>query len=247
MTIPAQIETPNPASTEGAQPNEGERTYGGFKTVEELEAAYAASQKPADDKPGTNADRVIPEGGDEGNEGDEGGDDGVSDVLKAAGLNQEDFSKEFADTGKLSDESFTKLEKAGFSRDMVRVYLAGLTAEQTTYEAALYAPAGGKDKYVEATKWAAKNFNATEIKAFNDAVTSGDSARASLAVSGLMARARGGKPSLINGRANGEPAAQAFRSEAEVTKAMADPRYRTDPAYRADIAARLRVSDVFNR
>jgi hypothetical protein len=38
-----------------------------------------------------------------------------------------------------------------------------------------------------------------------------------------------------------------FRSNAEVTAAMKDPRYESDPAYRQDISDRLERSDLFKQ
>jgi hypothetical protein len=38
--------------------------------------------------------------------------------------------------------------------------------------------------------------------------------------------------------------AQGFRSQAELVRAMSDPRYDNDPAYRADVAAKLEMSDL---
>ena len=35
-----------------------------------------------------------------------------------------------------------------------------------------------------------------------------------------------------------------FRSQAEVVKAMSDPRYENDPAYRMDIMQKLERSDI---
>jgi hypothetical protein len=37
---------------------------------------------------------------------------------------------------------------------------------------------------------------------------------------------------------------QGFRSQAELVRAMSDPRYDSDPAYRADVAAKLEISDL---
>ena len=45
----------------------------------------------------------------------------------------------------------------------------------------------------------------------------------------------------------GKPArstTEGFRSQAELVRAMSDPRYDTDPAYRADVAATLEASNI---
>ncbi len=219
--------------------NEGERTFAGFKTVEELEAAYTALQAPA--APGTNAERVIPPKP----EGD-GTDAEVTDALKSAGLDQSKYTNEFAETGELSEDSYTELAKAGFPREMVARYVRGLREEQSDYESALHTPAGGKDAYTKLVQWASANLDDADIKAYNDAITSGDVARAKLAVTGLVARSKAdARPALLNGKSAASDGVKPFASRAQVNEAMRDPRYRTDPAYRTEVAERLRVSDVY--
>jgi hypothetical protein len=55
--------------------------------------------------------------------------------------------------------------------------------------------------------------------------------------------AQGYDGQMLTGKA---PAAQqqGFRSQAELVRAMSDPRYDNDPAYRADVAAKLEASDL---
>ncbi|CAD2254809.1 hypothetical protein QSH46_021735 [Xanthomonas arboricola pv. juglandis] len=152
-TQPAQV------VADGTEGQQTERLYGGkYKTVEELEAAYAAAATPAD--PAGNAglkaakEAATVEG--EGNGGD-ANEAAAADALKAAGLDQTVFTQEFAETGTISEESFKSLEKAGFPKELVGVYLDGLKARQSTYEAGIFAPAGGKDGYTKLLEWAGKN------------------------------------------------------------------------------------------
>jgi hypothetical protein len=229
---------------------EGERTYAGFKTVEELEAAYAtlsANGAPAADPTkltvtpdkGENA-----EGSEEGEKSKAEGDAEVKDALTAAGLKQDDFTREFTETGTLSDESKDKLEKAGFPRAMVETYLSGLRANQTAYEAQVFEPVGSREAYKELIGWAGKNLDDAEIDAFNEAINSGNAAKAKLAVAGLAQRrgspARPG--SLLTGKTGGQDAVKPYASQAEVRSAINDPRYRSDPAYRKQHEARLMAS-----
>lgn len=215
---------------------DGGRLYAGrFKTVEEMEQAFLASQQ-TQQKSSEGSPATI----------DESGDEGVKNVLTAAGLNQDEFTKEFEANGDLSEDSYKKLEKHGFPREMVQVYVEGLKARQSAYSAAVYGPAGGEQGYNELIAWAKANLNAEQKRAFNEAVTSGDVNRASLAVQGLVAMRGGNKPQFLNGKAtSAEVGPQPFKSQAQVVEAMRDPRYRRDPAYRKEVADRLRVSPVF--
>lgn len=247
---------------EGEQQNsgqDGERTYAGFKTVEELEAAYAAisanGSPPVDAQPLTvkaskseNADGAAE--GDKAKTDDDKakveGDAEVKDALTAAGLSQDEFTREFTETGTLSDESKTKLEKAGFPRAMVETYLSGLRANQTAFEAQLFEPVGSRESYKALVKWAGDNLDDAEIDAFNEAVTSGNVAKAKLAVAGLAQR-RGGTATrpgtLLSGKTGGNDGVQPYQSQAEVRAAINDSRYRSDPAYRRNHEARLMASN----
>jgi hypothetical protein len=230
-------------NAEGGTSAAEERLFGGeFKTVEELEAAYAASKTPAvaQEEDAEAAAAAAAEAA-----ADEDKDKAVADALTSAGLDQTVFTEEFASTGTLSEDSFKSLADKGYPRELVDVYLDGLKARQANYQNAVYGPAGGESGYKEILAWAGKNLEADEIAAFNDAVTSGDAARAKLAVAGLTAQAKGTRaPSLLQGRATAggiEP----FKSRVEVQNAMRDPRYARDPAYRNEISERLRVSEVY--
>lgn len=215
----------------------GERLFGGkFKSVEELEAAYAELSKPADDKGGKGGPATI----------DDASEDDARDALARAGLNLDDFANEFNTTGSLSEDSYKKLQDAGYPKELVDVYVDGLRARVQSYEAAVYAPAGGKDGYAALIQWAKTNLNAEQKRAFNEAVQSGDAGRASLAVQGLVAL-RGGNGRLLNGKtaAGADVGPKPFQSAAQVVEAMRDPRYHRDPAYRKEVSERLAVSPLF--
>lgn len=226
---------------------EGQRLYGGkYATVEELEAAYAATTAATVGNDGLTAKK-------EDAANDEGTSDGeaaaaASDALKAAGLDQNKYTQEFATGGDLSAESYAELEAKGFSRELVDVYMDGMKSRRAAYEADVFAPAGGKEGYGKLLAWAGKNLDDASISAFNDAVTSGDRARAKLAVSGLSAQFKGtsaAPAALLNGKSGSSASVQPFASRDEVHTAMRDPRYRSDPAYRAQVAERLRDSTAY--
>lgn len=236
---------------EGQQPTqetpkeEGERLYGGqFKTVEELEAAFLAAQKPAEDEPKGEQDE--PKGEQDELTIGEADEDDARDALARAGLDLNEFSEEFNTNGELSEDSYKKLEAAGFPKDLVDVYVDGLRARVQSYENAVYEPAGGKDNYAALVQWAKTNLSAEQKRAFNDAVQSGDAGRAALAVQGLVAL-RGGSSRLLHGKtaASADSGAKPFQSTAQVVQAMRDPRYHRDPAYRKEVSERLAVSPLF--
>jgi hypothetical protein len=170
----------------------------------------------------------------------------VEQVVENAGLQLTDLTREFEQTGQLSDDSYEKLGKAGISRDYVDAYIRGQEALITQYQGEVFNVAGGKDGYTAMIQWASQNLSAEEIEAFNATVNSGNVEQAKMAVKGLHARfgsSEGNEPHLVTGQAG--PSEGVFRSTSELVSAMADPRYKADPAYRADVEKKLARSSIF--
>ena len=106
--------------------------------------------------------------------------------------------------------------------------------------------AGGDQEYSNMLQWAEKNLNAQEINMFDQVMEKGDPLAAFFAVRSLAYRyddARGVEGKMITGNAP-KTSGEQFRSQAEVVKAMSDPRYDNDPAYRQDIMQKLERSNV---
>jgi len=228
-----------PKTTPGAPPQTPpERLYGGqYKTVEELEAAYAALNTP------TPPDPAPPKGPatiEEHTSAD------AADALSRAGLNLDEFAEEFNTKGALSTDSYTKLQQAGFPKELVDVYVDGLKARLQGFEASVYSPVGGKAEYESLIQWAKSNVSDEHKRVFNEAIQSGDKDRAALAVQALIAL-RGGNARLLTGKTSSPDAGvQPYPSQAQAVAAVRDPRYRTDPAYRAQHDARLSITPLFN-
>ena len=94
--------------------------------------------------------------------------------------------------------------------------------------------------------WATKTLTKQEINMFDTVMERGDALAAFFAVRSLAYRyedATGRDGKMVTGSAPKESGDQ-FRSQAEVVKAMSDPRYENDPAYRQDIMKKLERSDV---
>jgi hypothetical protein len=167
--------------------------------------------------------------------------------LQKQGLDMNEFSQEFAQKGELSQESYEKLAKAGFDKNLVDTYIAGQQARASQYEGTIKAEVGGDERYGQIVEWARANMTPGEIAAYNNAVSSGDANQAKLAVLGLSAqydKANGSEPNrLIGGGKAG--ADDVFESTAQVTEAMRDPRYKSDPAFRAKVQSKLNRSNVF--
>ena len=159
-------------------------------------------------------------------------------------------ASEFYDqNGQLSEDSIEELSKLD-SRELISAYMdfynqsvsqvqaKEIAADQ---QAAVKQIAGGEQGYTEMIGWAAENLDASEIDAFNSVANSGNVAALRFAVEALNNRyksAEGYEAPLVTGRRSA-PAVKAYRSQAELARDIADPRYSSDPAFRADVEAKL--------
>jgi len=252
-------ETP-PVSTEDLQTlaknetDENGLILGKFKSVEDLAASY----KELEGKLGTvteedqATEETQEESTDEFNPEEYYG-DGLASVLEEVGIDAQDITKRFTDTGDISEDDYSKLGEAGFSKQVVDTYLDGLrgVAEgdeiPTQQIQNIKDSVGGDESYEQMANWCQENLSEQEVKAFDKITETADAPVIQLAVEGLYSRyqnAMGVEPDLVTGRpaANGPTP---FQSSAEVQAAVDDPRYGKDVAYTQSVYARYEGSDVF--
>lgn len=249
--VEAQQEASQERYTKASQiDDEDARFAGKYKSAEELEKAYLELQRklgerPADEDEGDEDEEPV-EGEEEASEEEEveEGDEEPSEVLQAL----EAASREF-DEGGISDATLDALSQLD-SRTLVETWAeyissqkeqaakAQLNQEQTTQ---IYQAVGGEEAYGEMVDWAAKNLSPDEIAAYDSVVNGGDYNATYWAVQGLRSRfadSVGVEGKVYSGARAPKPA-DGFRSQSELARAIADPRYRDDPAYRIDVQEKL--------
>lgn len=104
---------------------------------------------------------------------------------------------------------------------------------------------GGEQQYGQMMAWAQEALSEQEISMYDAVMDRGDPLACYFAVNALAFRyqeAQGYDGQMLTGKAPSQQ--QGFRSQAELVRAMSDPRYDSDPAYRADVAAKLEISDL---
>jgi hypothetical protein len=112
-------------------------------------------------------------------------------------------------------------------------------------ELQLLTSVGGPEFYNQALKWAAENLSQEEIDAYDGILGTGDRGAVAFAVKSLVQqfKANGdydGAP--VSGKAVKGQGTKPFRSQAELARAINNPKYREDPAYRLDVERRLAAS-----
>ena len=226
-TIPQE---PSEAAESGEALERPEWLDSKFNSAEELQRAYNELQSKLGEAPA--AEEATP--------------------AEEAGISTEalaPFAEEYYAQGTLSENSFSKLEGMGLSRDLVTAFMEGQQAVQAAELQKIYAQAGGQDAYQQALVWAAASMSPEEIAAYNDQVESGDINTASVAVRGLMAMYSQGSPTannptLMKSEPAGPGGASAYDSVAQLVADMQKPEYKTDPAFRAKVAQRLERTNV---
>ncbi len=230
---------------------------GKFKTVEDLAASY----KELEGKLGS-TDTSEEEEGEEVTEENESETDyhqiygdGLAEVLDEVGIDPEDITNRFIENGNISDDDYTKLAEGGFSRQVIDTYLDGVRSQGNVEEIArgeisnIKEIAGGDQGYEQMKSWANENLSQDEITAFDNLTATASAPAIRLAVQGLYSQysnAMGIEPDLVSGRPSSNGLAP-YRSAAEVTAAMSDPRYGKDMTYTGTVQEKLRGSDVFRR
>lgn len=217
-----------------------------FATPEDMAKAYAALEgKLGGKKEGD--DTVAAGEGEDAAETKEGVDEAAKQAVQAAGLDMNALGNKIAQNGDLDAADYAKLEQQGISKEMVQSYVAGQQAIAQQLVARMHETVGGEETFNNILTWAGENLSKEEIAAFNTTIDSGSEASIRLALQGLDARFRaagGAAPKLVGAPRTAAASGDVFRSTAEITKAMADPRYARDPAYRADVMRKLERSSV---
>jgi len=226
------------------------RFAGKYKSAEELEKAYLELQRKLGEK-GTIEDEVEAEETNEQvseevsqEDDDAEGDEDISEALQTLVAASNEF-----DEGGLSQDTIEKLSQLD-SRTLVetwadyiksqrdQVQQAQLTEEQA---ASIRDAVGGADNYQEMLGWAADNLSPDEIAAYDGVMNGGDYGAMYWAAQGLKARfaSDAGYEGARYTGARAPKAEPGFRSQAELARAISDPRYKDDPAYRIDVQEKL--------
>ena len=173
--------------------------------------------------------------------------DNAEKAVENAGLSMDTLQQEYNESGQLNDKSYEALAKAGIPKDYVDAFIKGQEAIATQTANTLKQEVGGDEAYKNMMTWASENLNEAEINAYNRTVNGKDIEATKLAIAGLNAKyknAEGIEPNLARGDRPSTSNATGYRSWAEVTAAMSDPRYSKDVAYQADVQAKLKNSKL---
>ena len=227
---------------EAMQEAEDSRLAGKYKNAQELEKAYIELEKKLGTQEKTDAPTEDSQEPPEPEAKKEDTPDETSTIL--------DELWEQAKDNKYSDDTIEQLNKMS-SSDIAKMHLQYRAKNQprdlTENDVKeLKGIVGGDENYKNMMDWATKSLNKQEVDMFDAVMERGDPLAAFFAVRSLAYRyndAVGFDGKMVTGKAPKQNN-DVFRSQAEVVRAMGDPRYEKDPAYRQDIMDKLQRSDV---
>ena len=170
-----------------------------------------------------------------------------ADKLKQEADKKVDVSsieQEFLDKGELSEDTYSKLAEAGFSKETVDMYIEGRKAVADKNTQKVYDLTAGESNYQSMIKWAADNLSQSEIQSFNDAIATEGTMQ--IAVEGLYARylKNSSQEPAVNLGGETSSSTNGYESKAQMIEDMQNPKYKSDPAFRKQVENKLRVSNL---
>lgn len=233
---------------EELQAEQQDMLAGKFRDAEELEKAYMELQQ----KLGQPRDEETEEA--PAPEAKEEEEDPVPDEpSEIVSLISDASSEYYENEGQLSEQTLEKLYEAD-SKELVAAYMQMQQnapqqevpdiSDRDVME--IKGMAGGDEGYAEMVGWASENLPADDVQAFDALVATGQMGAIRLAVAGLKSLYQeqvGYEGRMLSGK-SAVDTQDVFRSQAEVVRAMNDPRYESDPAYRNDVFQKLDRSNV---
>ena len=237
-------EQENLAVGEKLQADQEQLLAGKYKDAQELEKAYVELQKKLGEKEEDTEQASAEEKSEE-----------KPQLSDNASLITSASDEYYANGNKLSDETMAKFSSLS-TQDLIKAYMevqktqpqqpvqqAEITQDQINQ---IKNSAGGEAAYANIVNWAKSNLPKESVDAFDEVVSTGSVQAIQLAVAGLKTEynnANGIEGKMVTGK----PApnkGDVFRSQAELVRAMSDPRYDNDPAYRQDVVEKLDRSDL---
>lgn len=224
-----------------------------FKTPEDMAKAYGELEKKQSTTPtkepekGTDpakkiGDLALPEGGEAPVEG------AAEAAVTKAGFDMVALQKEFQDHGDITPESRTKLEKAGFTKDIVDSYIEGQKAVAERILTDLQVSvAGTREKFDAMWAWSVRGIPDGEKAAINAALATNDPNVAKLAMSAVHAKwiaAVGQDPERVVHGTNGGSHADVYSHVDELHKDMRNPEYKTSEGFRQKVVEKLKRSNI---
>ena len=225
--------------------SEGEESSEGYESGDESEGDEG-EQGEGDFEPLGDPDAELTEASQQLEEYSTGFDEMRAQAIKA-GLPADvaaRIEEEYEADGKLSEDSYAQLAKAGYSAGFVNSFMKGQEAVAEAYVSKIVAYAGGKEQFDRVVAHLKAN-SPKSMDSLYDAIERRDLNTVQTVINlGMASQAKkfGKQPERTLNRRNASPAGRApaqqvegFSSQTEMVKAMGDSRYGRDAKYTQEV------------
>ena len=163
----------------------------------------------------------------------------VSDIISAAGLNQDELTQRVEQDGDLSQDDYAALQKVGIPESLARNYVENMMYRQQGERQTAYDYAGGEENWNQMSQWATDNMSQDEVSNLNTMLHGPDWRLAMDAIKARMGpRLSDSEPSLVSGEPN-LGGTFGYRSKDEMKADMASPEYRTNAQFRQQVMQKM--------
>lgn len=173
--------------------------------------------------------------------------DSAEKDLVSKGVDFAGLENEYMNNGRLSQQSYETLEKAGYPKAIVDGMLAGWEAASTRFVNDVYALAGGQEEFARIQQFVSSQ-NQDVINAFNATLDSENLMQIRMTLEGIkgqMVRQYGTQRPSIVGNAAPSVDRSGYESTDEMIKDMSDPRYQKDAKFTREVYRKVKYSKLF--
>ncbi|NVZ18533.1 hypothetical protein HX794_02635 [Pseudomonas costantinii] len=246
------VEPPEDPEEESNEDEGGDEESGGDSDGDEQEGD-AGDQSEGDFTPLGDPDAELTEASQQLEDYSTGFDEMRAQAIKA-GLPADVAARiedEYEADGKLSDDSYAQLAKAGYSAGFVNSFMKGQEAVAEAYVSKIVAYAGGKEKFDRVVAHLKAN-SPKSMDSLYDAIERRDLNTVQTVINlGMASQTKkfGKQPERTLNRRNAAPAGrtpaqqvEGFASQTEMVKAMGDSRYGRDAKYTQEVRNKVLAS-----
>ena len=167
--------------------------------------------------------------------------------LTDKGIDVYKMSGEYERTGKLSEDDYIELAKAGYPRSLVDTYIAGLEASAGAYVESVYGAAGGQENYERICNHV-RSLGDNAIDAFNNAIEQGNINQLAIMFRGYQSQMDStygtrNRTLMGQGSVGNQGGKGGYTSKEEMIKAISDPKYSRDKAYTKEVEQKIMHSN----
>jgi len=175
----------------------------------------------------------------------------AEEATKKAGLDLTKVSDEYWANGGLTDKTYEALDKAGYPKELVDVYIEGLVSRNSKIETSVYEMVGSKDAYGELIQFAIDNLTNEQQEAFDREINSGSKVRVMNAVKALkadqaafLAKNASVEPEETIESKSGKRPENTYKHLDDYLADLNDPRYEKSETFRRQVATKLDRSNI---